>query len=43
LFHLSDYTRLYVFVQQENAAAHKIKHFKHDQSGTQFHSDHVRS
>jgi len=43
LIHLSDYTRLYVFVQQENATAHNIKHFQHDQSGTQFHSDHVSS
>jgi hypothetical protein len=41
LIHLSDYTRLYVFVRQENATAHNIKHFQHDHSGTHFHSDHV--
>jgi hypothetical protein len=43
LIHLSDYTRICVSAQQENATAHSIKPFQHDQSGTQFHSDRVSS
>jgi hypothetical protein len=32
-----------LFSKKMNATAHNIKHFQHDQSGTQYHSDRVSS